>query len=131
MLQRWGFRHLFYEDNYPFNMATSADKYTCPNLPPAILPRTYTIHPIGDAYSPNSMCQPVPPGTGIIADAQLRELEARRTANAQPGRKRPAPDPATRSFECSNSNVRFFRHCFRHCSQPSETVFWHCFGRFS
>lgn len=66
MLRRWGFRHLFYEDNYPFNMATSADKYTCPNLPPAILPRTYTIHPIGDAYSPNSMCQPVPPGTTSV-----------------------------------------------------------------
>lgn len=60
MLQRWGFRYIFYEDNYPFSVATSADSMTCPLIQ---LPRTYSSVMIGDAYSPNAMCAPVPAGT--------------------------------------------------------------------
>jgi hypothetical protein len=60
MLQRWGFRYIFYEDNYPFSVATSADAFTCPLIQ---LPRTYTSVMMGDAYSPNVMCAPVPAGT--------------------------------------------------------------------
>lgn len=63
MLQRWGFRYIFYEDNYPFNVATSADAMTCPLLTSVQLPRTYSSVMIGDAYSPNAMCAPVPAGT--------------------------------------------------------------------
>merc|ERR1719420_1267544 len=50
MLRRWGFRHVFYEDNYPFQVATSADKRTCEKL--VDLPRTFTKPLYGDAYSP-------------------------------------------------------------------------------
>merc|ERR1719399_2004067 len=32
MLRKWGFRWVFYEDNYPFNYATSDDKYSCYDL---------------------------------------------------------------------------------------------------
>jgi len=60
MLRRWGFRNIFYEDNYPFNVATSADTFTCPLL---TFPRTYASVMVGDAYSPNTMCAPVPEGT--------------------------------------------------------------------
>lgn len=62
MLRRWGFRYIFYEDNYPFGVATSADQVTCPQLPPT-RPRTYASRMHGDSYSPNTMCAPVPAGT--------------------------------------------------------------------
>lgn len=63
MLRRWGFRYIFYEDNYPFLVSTSADQFTCPLI---TLPRTYTSVMVGDAYSPNSMCAPVPAGTTAV-----------------------------------------------------------------
>jgi len=67
MLRSWGFRHVFYEDNYPFGVATSADKYTCPKLG-ASLPRTFTKFLSGDAYSPNTVCAPVPAGTTSVLE---------------------------------------------------------------
>lgn len=58
MLRRWGFRYMFYEDNYPFTVATSADKHTCEKL--TNMPRVFTKPLYGDAYSPNTVCAPVP-----------------------------------------------------------------------
>lgn len=63
MLRRWGFLNMFYEDNYPFNVATSADSMTCPSLQMA---RTYASVMHGDAYSPNTMCAEVPVGTTFV-----------------------------------------------------------------
>jgi hypothetical protein len=64
MLRRWGFVDLFYEDNYPFRIAASHDSATCPNL--AALSRTFTKSLHGDAYSPNTMCAPLPAGTSEV-----------------------------------------------------------------
>lgn len=62
LLQRWGIKWAFYEDNYPFHVATSADAYSCPDLG-ASLVRDFDIASYlpGDAYSPNTACGgPVP-----------------------------------------------------------------------
>lgn len=61
MLHRWNFQYAFYEDNYPFSVATSADKWTCAGL--AGLVHDYTSVLYGDAYSPNTVCSAVPNGT--------------------------------------------------------------------
>jgi hypothetical protein len=61
MLRRWGFVYIFYEDNYPFGVATSHDRFTCPLL--TTIQRTFTKTLFGDAYSPNTMCGPLPAGT--------------------------------------------------------------------
>jgi hypothetical protein len=66
MLRRWGFVHIFYEDNYPFGVATSHDRFTCPKL--ATLQRTFTKALFGDAYSPNTMCGPLPAGTTEVLE---------------------------------------------------------------
>jgi hypothetical protein len=66
MLRRWGFVDIFYEDNYPFRVATSHDRFTCPQL--ATLQRTFTKSLFGDAYSPNTMCGPLPAGTKDILE---------------------------------------------------------------
>jgi len=58
MLRRWGFRYAFYEDNYPFAVATSTDKYTCEKM--KSMTRAFTKPLYGDAYSPNTVCAPVP-----------------------------------------------------------------------
>jgi len=57
VLQHWGFRWAFYEDNYPFNVATSADPYTCANLGNTIV-RDFPVAQLafGDAYSTNAVC---------------------------------------------------------------------------
>jgi hypothetical protein len=64
MLRRWGFLNVFYEDNYPFRVAASHDSATCQDL--ASLKRTFTKSLHGDAYSPNTMCAPLPPGTSEV-----------------------------------------------------------------
>jgi hypothetical protein len=64
MLRRWGFMDVFYEDNYPFKIAASHDSATCPNL--ASLSRTFKKSLHGDAYSPNTMCAPLPDGTSEV-----------------------------------------------------------------
>jgi len=66
MLRRWGFRYAFYEDNYPFSVATSADKYTCEKL--TTMPRYFTKPLSGDAYSPNTVCAAVPPGWNFVLE---------------------------------------------------------------
>jgi hypothetical protein len=58
MLRRWGFRYAFYEDNYPFSVATSSDKYTCEKMKG--MTRAFSKPLYGDAYSPNTICAPVP-----------------------------------------------------------------------
>lgn len=57
LLQRWGFRWAFYEDNYPFKVATSNDAYTCPDLGQKVN-RDFDVvgYALGDAYSPNAAC---------------------------------------------------------------------------
>jgi hypothetical protein len=64
MLRRWGFLDIFYEDNYPFRVAASHDSATCLHL--ATLSRTFTKSLHGDAYSPNTMCAPLPAGTAEV-----------------------------------------------------------------
>jgi hypothetical protein len=57
VLQKWGFRWAFYEDNYPFKVATSNDLYTCQDLPKTVK-RDFDVmsYALGDAYSPNAAC---------------------------------------------------------------------------
>lgn len=64
MLRRWGFRYVFYEDNYPYGVATSADTKTCRSMPD--LPRTFTSLLHGDAYSPNAVCAPLPQSAAAL-----------------------------------------------------------------
>jgi hypothetical protein len=66
MLRRWGFVDVFYEDNYPFRVATSRDRFTCPKI--ATLQRTFTKALFGDAYSPNTMCGPLPAGATEVLE---------------------------------------------------------------
>jgi len=56
-MQKWGFRWAFYEDNYPFKVATSNDAFTCVKNGQAI-PRTFPVldYAFGDAFSPNAAC---------------------------------------------------------------------------
>lgn len=67
MLRNWGFRYVFYEDNYPFKIATSADKFTCIGYFPN-MKRTFTKDLFGDAYSPNTVCTEVPPQTTTVLE---------------------------------------------------------------
>lgn len=72
VLRAWGFKWAFYEDNYPFMVATSADPYTCANLGNTIV-RDFPIakFAFGDAYSMNAVCGgPLPEKTSnfIIKD---------------------------------------------------------------
>lgn len=64
MLRRWGFKHVFYEDNYPYGVATSADTKTCHSM--TDLPRTFTSVLHGDAYSPNTVCAPLPQSAAAL-----------------------------------------------------------------
>eukprot|EP00746_Dinoflagellata_sp_MGD_P027761 gnl/MRDRNA2_/MRDRNA2_165550_c0_seq1.p1 gnl/MRDRNA2_/MRDRNA2_165550_c0~~gnl/MRDRNA2_/MRDRNA2_165550_c0_seq1.p1 ORF type:complete len:395 (+),score=62.10 gnl/MRDRNA2_/MRDRNA2_165550_c0_seq1:84-1268(+) len=61
MIKRWGFGYAYYDDNYPFALATSADSHTCKNLPGLV--HNYTKELYGDAYSPQTMCGEIPQGT--------------------------------------------------------------------
>lgn len=63
MLSRWGFRYAFYEDNYPYQLATSQDMYTC--LETKGLKRAVKKM-FGDAYTPNTVCSMLPTGTQSI-----------------------------------------------------------------
>lgn len=63
MLKRWGFRYAFYEDNYPYKVATSEDMSTC--LQTKGLKRGIT-QMFGDAYSPNTVCSALPAGTHAV-----------------------------------------------------------------
>lgn len=57
VLKKWGFRWAFYEDNYPFKVATSPDPYTCPKLTTAVRDQSFVAkYALGDAYSPNAVC---------------------------------------------------------------------------
>lgn len=67
IVRKWGFRYIFYEDNYPFLLATMPDDRTCENLP--ALPRTFDpqwVETRGDCYSMNAVCSTPPPGTAAI-----------------------------------------------------------------
>lgn len=57
LLQRWGFKWAFYEDNYPLLVATSNDQFTCLNLGNTMV-RDFPVidYAFGDAYSPNAVC---------------------------------------------------------------------------
>lgn len=57
VMQKYGFRYAFYEDNYPFKVATSKDTSTCMNLGKNIS-RDFDIgsYAFGDAFSPNAAC---------------------------------------------------------------------------
>jgi len=66
MLRHWGFRWAFYEDNYPFAVATSLDSTTCRHLQG--VPRPWTKPLYGDGYSTNTICTPVPSGTTIVLE---------------------------------------------------------------
>jgi len=57
VMQKYGFRWAFYEDNYPFAVATSAEPWTCLSLGTTIV-RDFPIQKFlfGDAYSPNAAC---------------------------------------------------------------------------
>mmetsp|Transcript_48986 Transcript_48986/g.106667 ORF Transcript_48986/g.106667 Transcript_48986/m.106667 type:complete len:381 (+) Transcript_48986:144-1286(+) len=48
----WGFKNVFYEDNYPLRVATSGDDISCHH---STVTRDYAGIP-GDAYSPQAMC---------------------------------------------------------------------------
>eukprot|EP00746_Dinoflagellata_sp_MGD_P004059 gnl/MRDRNA2_/MRDRNA2_107867_c0_seq1.p1 gnl/MRDRNA2_/MRDRNA2_107867_c0~~gnl/MRDRNA2_/MRDRNA2_107867_c0_seq1.p1 ORF type:complete len:384 (+),score=53.75 gnl/MRDRNA2_/MRDRNA2_107867_c0_seq1:51-1202(+) len=64
VLKFWGFKWAFYEDNYPFKVATSTDPYTCPDLGTTIT-RDFPVDKLafGDAYSTNAVCGgPLPKG---------------------------------------------------------------------
>lgn len=82
-LQSWGFRWIFYEDNYPFAVATSADTLTCLNLGSS-LARTYTSPMVGDAYSPNALCgAPLPAGTTSVLYKAKFGMECQQISPAQ------------------------------------------------
>lgn len=68
MMQKWGFRYFYYDDNYPYNVATTDDKYTCNTPPLPGLFHNQTSIMFGDAYSPNTMCASLPPGTKRILE---------------------------------------------------------------
>jgi hypothetical protein len=55
VMQMWGFKWAFYEDNYPRYVATSDDEYTCGKMKMA---RNFPFkdYLYGDAYSPNAAC---------------------------------------------------------------------------
>jgi hypothetical protein len=57
VMQKYGFRYAFYEDNYPFKLATSKDRNTCYNLGENIS-RNFDVgsFSFGDAFSPNAAC---------------------------------------------------------------------------
>lgn len=63
MIKRWGFRYAFYEDNYPYKVATSEDTKTC--LKTKGLQRSPTKM-FGDAYSPNTVCSVLPTNTQAV-----------------------------------------------------------------
>jgi hypothetical protein len=64
LLQRLGFRWVYYNDNYPYEAATSPDPSTCANSPTQISGNFDAALIPGDAYSPNSICgAPLSPGT--------------------------------------------------------------------
>lgn len=63
VLKRWGFRYAFYEDNYPFQVSTSQDPWTCKDLGGS---QTYTKALFGDAYSPDTVCSSLPKGIGMV-----------------------------------------------------------------
>lgn len=65
MLRRWGFKWVFYEDNYPFLLATSDDKYSCHDLG-SVVTHAWSRNLHGDAYSPNTVCSDVPPGWSFV-----------------------------------------------------------------
>lgn len=67
MLRRWGFRYAFYEDNYPFEVATSTDMHTCAKMG-ANLVRSFAKPLFGDAYSPNTICSNVPKGWNFVLE---------------------------------------------------------------
>lgn len=64
MIKRWGFGYVYYDDNYPFSLATSADSFTCKTLPGLV--HNYTKQLYGDAYSPHTMCGETPLGTNQV-----------------------------------------------------------------
>jgi len=55
VMQMWGFKWAFYEDNYPRYVATSNDEYTCGKMK---MKRDFPFkeYLYGDAYSPNAAC---------------------------------------------------------------------------
>jgi len=56
VLQAAGFRHFLYMDNYPYEMATSAEEQTCKDQGLG-LKRDYPVENLyGDAYSPAAIC---------------------------------------------------------------------------
>jgi hypothetical protein len=64
MMQRWGFRYFYYDDNYPYTIATTDDPHTCKTGSLVGLYHNYSKgNMFGDAYSPNTMCASLPAGT--------------------------------------------------------------------
>jgi len=55
VMQMWGFKWAFYEDNYPRYVATSNDEHTCKKMD---IKRDFPFKDFlyGDAYSPNAAC---------------------------------------------------------------------------
>lgn len=67
MMQRWGFKYFYYDDNYPYNIATTDDPHTCKSSSVHGLFHNYSKgNMFGDAYSPNTMCASLPSGTTHI-----------------------------------------------------------------
>lgn len=55
-LQALGFRRFLYMDNYPFDVSTSAEQYTCKDTALSVK-RDYPIERMwGDAYTPSALC---------------------------------------------------------------------------
>lgn len=56
VLQKQGFRRFLYLDNYPYEMATSAENYTCKDQSLNVK-RDYPVKQMyGDAYTPSAIC---------------------------------------------------------------------------
>lgn len=80
VLKRWGFRYAFYEDNYPFQVSTSEDPWTCKDL---VESRTYKKSLFGDAYSPDAVCSKLPMGTRHVLEKDRFGQKCRWLTNQQ------------------------------------------------
>jgi hypothetical protein len=68
VIRKWGFRYVFYEDNYAFPLATMPDDKTCGNLPtmPRVTGDANFVETRGDCYSTNAVCASPTPGIPAV-----------------------------------------------------------------
>jgi hypothetical protein len=68
IVRKWGFKWVFYEDNYAFPLATMPDDRTCGNLPamPRVSGDVNFVETRGDCYSMNAVCASMTPGIPAV-----------------------------------------------------------------